>query len=152
MRNSTRREIPYSLEGRIGRTRVLEPAFGVKAPDIFDRARAVTIVACGTSYYAASIARYWIEELVGIPCQVEIASEFRYRKVAVLPDSLFVTISQSGETADTLARLLYVTGSVEEAIALERRAAEEAEGAGSENYLAVASRMEAGERLDDRLR
>ncbi len=94
-----------TLEGRIGRTRVLEPAFGVKAPDIFDQARAVTIVACGTSYYAASIARYWIEELVGIPCQVEIASEFRYRKVAVLPDSLFVTISQSGETADTLAAL-----------------------------------------------
>jgi glucosamine--fructose-6-phosphate aminotransferase (isomerizing) len=94
-----------TLEGRIGRTRVLEPAFGVKAPDIFDRARAVTIVACGTSFYAASIARYWIEELVGIPCQVEIASEFRYRKVAVLPDSLFVTISQSGETADTLAAL-----------------------------------------------
>ena len=77
----------------------------MKAPDIFDRARAVTIVACGTSFYAASIARYWIEELVGIPCQVEIASEFRYRKVAVLPDSLFVTISQSGETADTLAAL-----------------------------------------------
>jgi len=94
-----------TLEGRIGRTRVLEPAFGVKAPDIFDRARAVTIVACGTSFYAASVARYWIEELVGIPCQVEIASEFRYRKVAVLPDSLFVTISQSGETADTLAAL-----------------------------------------------
>ncbi len=94
-----------TLEGRIGRTRVLEPAFGVKAPDIFDRAQALTIVACGTSFYAASIARYWVEELVGIPCQVEIASEFRYRKVAVRPDSLFVTISQSGETADTLAAL-----------------------------------------------
>ncbi|MEZ5558526.1 MAG: glutamine--fructose-6-phosphate transaminase (isomerizing) [Pseudomonadales bacterium] len=94
-----------TLEGRLGRQRVLEQAFGVRAPEIFDRTRAVTLVACGTSFYAASIARYWIEELAGIPCQVEIASEFRYRKVAVLPGSLFVTISQSGETADTLAAL-----------------------------------------------
>jgi glucosamine--fructose-6-phosphate aminotransferase (isomerizing) len=94
-----------TLEGRIGRTRVLEPAFGVKAPGIFDQVQAVTIVACGTSFYAASIARYWIEELAGIPCQVEIASEFRYRTVAVTPHTLFVTISQSGETADTLAAL-----------------------------------------------
>ncbi|MFU8813880.1 MAG: glutamine--fructose-6-phosphate transaminase (isomerizing) [Pseudomonadales bacterium] len=104
------RVIRDTLEGRLGRTRVLEQAFGVKAPAIFDRARAVTLVACGTSFYAASIARYWIEELVGIPCQVEIASEFRYRKVAVLPDSLFVTISQSGETADTLAALRVARG------------------------------------------
>jgi glutamine---fructose-6-phosphate transaminase (isomerizing) len=99
------RVIRDTLEGRLGRSRVLEQAFGVKAPAIFDRTRAVTIVACGTSFYAASVARYWIEELTGLPCQVEIASEFRYRKVAVLPDSLFVTISQSGETADTLAAL-----------------------------------------------
>ena len=94
-----------TLEGRIGRSSVLEPAFGVAAKDILDATSAVTIVACGTSYYAASVARYWIEELAGVPCHVEIASEFRYRKVAVLPDSLFVTISQSGETADTLAAL-----------------------------------------------
>ncbi len=94
-----------TLEGRIGRTRVLEQAFGVAAPAVFDRTRAVTIVACGTSFYAASIARYWVEELAGIPSQVEIASEFSYRRAAVLPDSLFVTISQSGETADTLAAL-----------------------------------------------
>ncbi len=94
-----------TLEGRIGRTQVLEQAFGVKAKDIFDQVEAVTIVACGTSYYAASVARYWIEELVGVPCQVEIASEFRYRHVSVVPNSLFVTISQSGETADTLAAL-----------------------------------------------
>ena len=94
-----------TLEGRIGKTQVLEQAFGVKAKAIFDQVEAVTIVACGTSYYSASIARYWIEELVGIPCQVEIASEFRYRKVSVIPNSLFVTISQSGETADTLAAL-----------------------------------------------
>jgi glucosamine--fructose-6-phosphate aminotransferase (isomerizing) len=94
-----------TLEGRIGRTQILEQAFGVKAKGIFDQVEAVTIVACGTSYYAASVARYWIEDLVGIPCQVEIASEFRYRPLAVIPNSLFVTISQSGETADTLAAL-----------------------------------------------
>ncbi|MCZ6644283.1 MAG: glutamine--fructose-6-phosphate transaminase (isomerizing) [Gammaproteobacteria bacterium] len=99
------RVIRDTLEGRIGRTRVLEPAFGVKAGEIFDRVQAITIVACGTSFYAASIARYWVEDLVGIPCTVEIASEFRYRRVAVTPGNLFVTISQSGETADTLAAL-----------------------------------------------
>ena len=97
--------INQTLEGRLGRSQVLEPAFGVSAKNIFDGVQAVTIVACGTSFYAASVARYWIEELVGIPCQVEIASEFRYRPLAVLPQSLFVTISQSGETADTLAAL-----------------------------------------------
>ena len=94
-----------TLEGRIGKRQVLEPAFGVRAKDIFDATRAVTIVACGTSFYAASVARYWMEELAGIPCQVEIASEYRYRKVSVTPGNLFVTISQSGETADTLAAL-----------------------------------------------
>ena len=97
--------IHRTLEGRLGREQVLEQAFGVNASAIFDQTKAVTIVACGTSFYAASVARYWIEELAGIPCQVEIASEFRYRKVAVTPDNLFVTISQSGETADTLAAL-----------------------------------------------
>ena len=99
-----------TLEGRIGKTRVLEPAFGVNAPQILDQVQAVTIVACGTSFYAASVARYWIEEIAGIPCQVEIASEFRYRKVAVTPGNLFVTISQSGETADTLAALRMAKG------------------------------------------
>ena len=94
-----------TMEGRIGKQAVLEESFGVGAKDIFDRTEAITIVACGTSYYAASVARYWIEDLVGIPCQVEIASEFRYRKIAVLPNTLFVTITQSGETADTLAAL-----------------------------------------------
>ena len=97
--------IHRTLEGRIGKDQVLEQAFGIKAPEIFDRAQAVTIVACGTSFYAASVARYWIEELTGLPCTVEIASEFRYRRVAVTDDNLFVTISQSGETADTLAAL-----------------------------------------------
>ena len=94
-----------TFEGRLGRAQVLEQAFGVNAKTTFDQVDAVTIVACGTSYYAASVARYWIEELAGIPCQVEIASEFRYRKVAVTNNNLFVTITQSGETADTLAAL-----------------------------------------------
>ncbi|MEE9253553.1 MAG: glutamine--fructose-6-phosphate transaminase (isomerizing) [Pseudomonadales bacterium] len=97
--------IASTLEGRVTRQHVLEEAFGVRASSVFDRTRAVTIVACGSSFYSASIARYWIEELVGIPCNVEIASEFRYRKGVVLPGSLFVTITQSGETADTLAAL-----------------------------------------------
>ena len=99
------RALGNTLAGRIGRERVLEHAFGVGAGAVFDRARAVTIVAAGTSYYAASVAGYWIEEHAGIPCSVEIASEFRYRKPVVAPDSLFVAISQSGETADTLAAL-----------------------------------------------
>jgi glucosamine--fructose-6-phosphate aminotransferase (isomerizing) len=99
------RVVRATLESRIGATRVLEEAFGVDAPEIFDKTQSITLVACGTSFYAASVARYWIEDLVGIPCNVEIASEFRYRKVAVMKGNLFVTISQSGETADTLAAL-----------------------------------------------
>jgi len=94
-----------TLEGRLTKTRVLEPAFGLRAGEIFDRVKSVTIVACGSSFYAASIAKYWMESLARLPCHVEIASEYRYRRVAVAPDSLFVTISQSGETADTLAAL-----------------------------------------------
>ncbi len=94
-----------TLEGRLTKTRVLEPAFGVKAGAIFGRVQAVTIVACGSSFYTGSIAKYWIESIARLPCQVEIASEYRYRRVAVPANSLFVTISQSGETADTLAAL-----------------------------------------------
>ncbi len=97
--------IRATLEGRLSSQHVLEPAFGFRAAEIFDAAKAVTIVACGSSFYAASVARYWIESLARIPCNVEIASEYRYRDVAVVPGSLFVTISQSGETADTLAAL-----------------------------------------------
>ena len=94
-----------TLEGRIGDDRVLVESFGVGADSIFEAVEEITLVACGTSYYAASVARYWIEELAKIPCQVEIASEFRYRSVTCRPNSLFVSISQSGETADTLAAL-----------------------------------------------
>ncbi|MEX2488161.1 MAG: glutamine--fructose-6-phosphate transaminase (isomerizing) [Pseudomonadales bacterium] len=99
------RTVAETLEGRVSNKRVLDQAFGTGAPEIFDRTRAVQIVACGSSYYAALVARYWFEQIANIPCNVEIASEFRYRKVAVLPDTLLVTISQSGETADTLAAL-----------------------------------------------
>ncbi len=97
--------IRRTLEGRISKHHVLEPAFGIKATPILDQVQAVTIVACGSSYYTGLVARYWIEALAGIPCQVEIASEYRYRKVAVPAGSLFISISQSGETADTLAAL-----------------------------------------------
>ena len=94
-----------TLEGRIGKTTVLEESLGLGISSVLDDVEAVTIVACGTSFYAANVARYWIEELADIPCQVEIASEFRYRQVARAKKSLFVTLSQSGETADTLAAL-----------------------------------------------
>ncbi|MGB5468476.1 MAG: glutamine--fructose-6-phosphate transaminase (isomerizing), partial [Sedimenticolaceae bacterium] len=96
--------IAETLEGRIHKGRLLEASFGHVAKALFDRTRAVQIIACGTSYHAGMVARYWLEE-AGIPCQIEVASEFRYRKTVVLPDTLFVTISQSGETADTLAAL-----------------------------------------------
>lgn len=96
--------IAETLEGRIHKGRLLEQSFGHVAQDLFDRTRAVQIIACGTSYHAGMVARYWLEE-AGIPCRVEVASEFRYRRTVVQPDTLFVTISQSGETADTLAAL-----------------------------------------------
>ncbi|WHS60364.1 glutamine--fructose-6-phosphate transaminase (isomerizing) [Pseudomonas sp. G2-4] len=97
--------VQRTLEGRISQGQVLVQAFGPQAAELFAKVRNVQIVACGTSYHAGMVARYWLEELAGIPCQVEVASEFRYRKVVVQPDTLFVTISQSGETADTLAAL-----------------------------------------------
>jgi len=111
-RNFTEKEIfeqpkavADTLEGRLGKHRILEEAFGVTAGEIFDNTQAVQIIACGTSFHAGSVARYWIESLAGLPCNVEIASEYRYRKHVVLPGTLVVTISQSGETADTLAAL-----------------------------------------------
>lgn len=97
--------VQRTLEGRLSQHQVLVNAFGPQAAELFAKVRNVQIVACGTSYHAGMVARYWLEELAGIPCQVEVASEFRYRKVVVQPDTLFVTISQSGETADTLAAL-----------------------------------------------
>ncbi|WP_028241475.1 glutamine--fructose-6-phosphate transaminase (isomerizing) [Stutzerimonas azotifigens] len=97
--------VQRALENRLGADQVLPQAFGPQAAELFARVRNVQIVACGTSYHAGMVARYWLEALAGLPCQVEVASEFRYRKVVVQPDTLFVTISQSGETADTLAAL-----------------------------------------------
>jgi glucosamine--fructose-6-phosphate aminotransferase (isomerizing) len=97
--------VQRTLEGRLGSDHVLVQAFGPQAAELFAKVRNVQIVACGTSYHAGMVARYWLEGLAGIPCQVEVASEFRYRKVVVQPDTLFVSISQSGETADTLAAL-----------------------------------------------
>ncbi|WP_374322583.1 glutamine--fructose-6-phosphate transaminase (isomerizing) [Aquipseudomonas alcaligenes] len=97
--------VQRTLEGRLGGDHVLVQAFGPQAAELFAKVRNVQIVACGTSYHAGMVARYWLEALTGIPCQIEVASEFRYRQVAVQPDSLFVSISQSGETADTLAAL-----------------------------------------------
>ncbi|MFI7858670.1 glutamine--fructose-6-phosphate transaminase (isomerizing) [Pseudomonas promysalinigenes] len=97
--------VQRTLEGRLGKDHVMVQAFGPQAEQLFANVRNVQIVACGTSYHAGMVARYWLESLAGIPCQVEVASEFRYRKVVVQPDTLFVSISQSGETADTLAAL-----------------------------------------------
>ncbi len=94
-----------TLEGRIGEGKLFEETFGPKAKAIFDQVKQVQIVACGTSYNAGMVARYWFEEVAGISCQVEIASEIRYRKTVVANGTLFVTISQSGETADTLAAM-----------------------------------------------
>ncbi len=97
--------IAETLEGRISENRLLEDAFGPKAGKIFDSIEHIQIIACGTSYHAGLVARYGFEDLAGVSCNVEVASEFRYRKSVVLPNTLFVTISQSGETADTLAAL-----------------------------------------------
>lgn len=97
--------VQRTLEGRLGKDHVMVQAFGPQAAELFAKVRNVQIVACGTSYHAGMVARYWLESLAGIPCQVEVASEFRYRKVVVQADTLFVSISQSGETADTLAAL-----------------------------------------------
>lgn len=98
------------LEGRIHQGRVLEQIFGADASELFDQVKCIQIVACGTSYNAGVVARYWIEKLAGIPCMVEVASEFRYRATVCMPGTLFVTISQSGETADTLAALREAKG------------------------------------------
>ncbi|TAN50772.1 MAG: glutamine--fructose-6-phosphate transaminase (isomerizing), partial [Methylococcaceae bacterium] len=94
-----------TLDGRIAAGQVVDAAFGQAAVSAFDTIQAVQIIACGTSYHAGMVARYWFESLANLPCNVEVASEFRYRKAVVRENTLFVTISQSGETADTLAAL-----------------------------------------------
>ncbi len=97
--------IAESLENRINGGQVVTSEFGQNAESIFKQVKAVKIAACGTSYHAGLIAAHWLEEIAQIPCHVEIASEYRYRKSVVSDNTLFVSISQSGETADTLAAL-----------------------------------------------
>jgi len=99
------RAIADTLSERVANGRLLEAAFGPAAMKVFGEVEHVHIVACGTSYHAGCVTRYLIEQLAKIPCVVEIASEYRYRQPVVPKNSLFVTISQSGETADTLAAL-----------------------------------------------
>ena len=97
--------ISETLEGRFIDNRLQDNAFGHNAPEIFNQVKAIQILACGTSYHAGLVAKYWFEKLARVPCNIEVASEFRYRKPVIAPDTLVVTISQSGETADTLAAL-----------------------------------------------
>ena len=94
-----------TLEGRISQQHVLVSSFGHQAEHIFQTVRQLQIIACGTSYHAGLVAKYWFEDILDMPCQVEVASEYRYRNPVVQNNTLFVTVSQSGETADTLAAL-----------------------------------------------
>lgn len=115
-----------TLEGRLTTNQVLVSSFGPLAESIFASINRIHIIACGTSYHAGMVAKYWAEDIIGMPCQVEVASEFRYRNPVIENNTLFVTISQSGETADTLAALhqiksLRLTHSVD---ALQRRASD----------------------------
>jgi len=97
--------IKDTLESRITKNSVVIPAFGHNAEKIFQKIRQVQIVACGTSYHAGLVAKYWIEDIAKVPCNVEVASEYRYRNPILLNGTLFVTLSQSGETADTVEAL-----------------------------------------------
>lgn len=97
--------IKNTTEGRFGVSGVLLPSFGIGVPSLFRNLESVTLVACGTSYHACLIAKHWIEHYLEIPAVVEIASEYRYRKIILPKNNLFLTVSQSGETADTLAAL-----------------------------------------------
>ena len=94
-----------TLESRITKENVLTSAFGPKAQNIFKKIKQVQIIACGTSFNAGLVAKYWFEDIAKIPCNVEVASEYRYRNPIILDDTLFITLSQSGETADTLEAL-----------------------------------------------
>ncbi|MDZ4812639.1 MAG: glutamine--fructose-6-phosphate transaminase (isomerizing) [Pseudomonadota bacterium] len=102
--------IADTLEGRISDGHILTGIFGPNAAQLLTNTRAVQLVACGSSYHASLVAKYWIESLARIPVSVEIASEYRYRDIVVMPNTLLVTVSQSGETADTLAALKMAKG------------------------------------------
>ena len=104
-------EQPARLRDTAGEGLPSDSLFGERAAELFPQVSAVQILACGTSYHAGLVARYWIESLAGLPCQVEVASEYRYRDSVTLPNTLVVGISQSGETADTLAALQHVDAS-----------------------------------------
>jgi len=97
------RALQNTLENRVYQGGVLEAAFGPKAKKLLEQIDAVQIIACGTSYHAGLVGRYWLESLAKIPCVVEVASEFRYRQPLAKPQTLVIALSQSGETADTLA-------------------------------------------------
>lgn len=99
--------ISAALEGRLSASSVLVESFGPEAQALFENTRHIHIIACGTSYHAGLVARYWLERYAGVPVQVEVASEYRYRHPVVPEGTLFVTLSQSGETADTLAALRF---------------------------------------------
>ena len=94
-----------TLESRITNDSVLTSAFGFKAEEIFKQTKQIQIIACGTSYNAGLVAKYWLEDIAKIPCNVEVASEYRYRHPMLLDETLFITLSQSGETADTIEAL-----------------------------------------------
>ena len=97
--------IAETLEGRFIGQKLQENAFGHNASEVFDNIKSIQIIACGTSYHAGLIARYWFEKLARVSCHIDVASEFRYRYPVIAKDTLVVTISQSGETADTIAAL-----------------------------------------------
>lgn len=97
--------VSEALEGRLDQNRIAAQAFGKGGQSLFKQIEHIQIVACGSSYHAGLIAKYWLEGLMNMPCQVEVASEFRYRKTVVQKNTLFLTLSQSGETADTIAAL-----------------------------------------------
>ncbi len=100
------RAVAETLEGRFINNRLQDNAFGHNAADVFKQVKSVQILACGTSYHSGLVAKYWFEKLARVPCHIDVASEFRYREPILSEDTLVVTISQSGETADTLAALL----------------------------------------------
>lgn len=106
------------LEGRVFDGKLSDATFGLGASAVFDKIKSVQIIACGTSYHAGLIAKYWLEDLVGIPCRVEVASEFRYRNPVLMPETLVVTVSQSGETADTLAALRNIKDRVKSTLSI----------------------------------
>ncbi|MTI64673.1 glutamine--fructose-6-phosphate transaminase (isomerizing) [Methylophaga sp.] len=112
-----------TLEGRMTQDQILVSSFGHNAETVFASVNRIHIIACGTSYHAGMVAKYWAEDIIGMPCQVEVASEFRYRNPVIENHTLFVTISQSGETADTLAALQQINALRQnKTTALRRRA------------------------------